>query len=824
MAKDLGNGIDLTISAGLEALATAETYTPPSRYNYTRPPFGTPQYFAWQEAVADYITEYNKDKPPELQKLHPDDFGSHDKQMHHLFPVGVVDDNFKEWVEANFDSFDINDPQWIVIAPTTIAGQKHIENTKGKFVALHSGGDRLHDRYDEYIGRVRDGLTQGASAEPTESQRTAARRLFGDTMQAIRQGIVSTDKRDVIFALNLNDSLFLERNRELLVQTLETDGLSRSAAEAKVERWISGQEPPNLTAAQRAALNTQFGNSLGSLKTNPSSIDDLRTKRGIGIVVGGDPAANDGFLIVDKDTQASFARVVSDVGGAGSAALDLTSIALLAYGVSQKEGFEDITAAELVALLRNSNVSGLIAETINDDLLLNIAFEVIASALASALGVGLLWKAYEIYQSLGALTAALEFASRHSDNAVIDNLQGLVSSVKVRLDQWFGAGETPAYQDIANLIVEEFPVAEQTLIRDAILDFAVALGVASGLPRSDLPSDTVVSALQLLENITLDLGLEFNTVVQFALMAKPALVWGDALSRSMFDIERSAETMDALDRALAGPEMFAGYSVILAPSLAFLGTADPEVWTEVLDWMAAIITTAAGSLAGGAAPDTAAHLGYITVIPASDRDNDGNSETTDVIRAAAALTRDYGAGHAGITQAMAALTQALVTRTGLLLDTMDLAAVPESAALEVVTARARQLMVLADIWGQTNRSLGQTLAKGVAGLAVALARKAQEGTVSTVGAAEALIDQAVIIAQELRALQGVDPTQDVRMIATQRPGQRGKVSMIPKITHRKSVAHLSRRSRRLVADGRKRHRGGWGGQPMAPEPQPGVCA
>ena len=54
--------------------------------------------------------------------------------------------------------------------------------------------------------------------------------------------------------------------------------------------------------------------------------------------------------------------------------------------------------------------------------------------------------------------------------------------------------------------------------------------------------------------------------------------------------------------------------------------------------------------------------------------------------------------------------------------------------------------------------------------------------------------------------------------------QRGKVSMIPKITHRKSTVPVSHRSRRLVADGRKRCRGGWGGQPMAPEPQPGVCA
>jgi hypothetical protein len=466
----------------------------------------------------------------------------------------------------------------------------------------------------------------------------------------------------------------------------------------------------------------------------------------------------------------------------GSSIIQAGAIAIYAYGVQQSGALDELNLEELdlqtmIRLLGNSSLQASVSDGVKN-IAVDMGFEVVVSGIATALGVGLLWKAYEIYESLDALTAALEFASRHSDNAAIDSLQGLVGSVKVRLDQWFGAGETPAYQDIANLIVEEFPIAEQTLIRDAILDFAVAFGVASGLPRSDLPSDTVVSALQLLENITLDLGLDFSTVVQFALMAKPALVWGDVLSRSMFDIERTAETMDALDRALAGPEMFVGYSVILAPSLAFLGTADPAVRTEVLDWMAAIITTAAGSLAGGVAPDTAAHLSYITLIPTSDRDNDGNSETTDVIRAAAALTRDYGAGHAGITQAMAALTQALVTRTSLLLDTMDLAAVPESAALEVVTARARQLMVLADIWGQTNLSLGQTLAKGVAGIAVALAGKAQEVTISTVGAAEALIDQAVIIAQELRALQGVDPTQDVRTIATAAARAAGQIGAI----------------------------------------------
>jgi hypothetical protein len=41
--------------------------------------------------------------------------------------------------------------------------------------------------------------------------------------------------------------------------------------------------------------------------------------------------------------------------------------------------------------------------------------------------------------------------------------------------------------------------------------------------------------------------------------------------------------------------------------------------------------------------------------------------------------------------------------------------------------------------------------------------------------------------------------------------------------YRKSVAPVSRRSRRFVAGGRKRCGGGWG-QPMAPEPQLGVCA
>jgi len=816
MAKDLNSESDLTLGTGPEALGTAAEYTPPSKYNFVRPPT-VAEYFAWQDAVDKYIDAYNKDKPDDLKKLHPRDFGEHNFQRHHLFPVDVAKDlDFQEWVKANFDSFDINDPQWIVIAPTTIAGQKHIEKNHKKFVAVHSGGDNIHLKYNDYLADVRRGLIKGASNNPTEDERTAARQRFASRMAVIREGIVSLDKDNVIFALNLNDAIFLERHFELLVADRQNNGLSRDAAEAKVKKWISGEEAPNPSPKVRDLLVDNYGTHLGSIEPNPTSINELRTKTALGIIVGG-------LFVSNLSAQSSFAQVVSSVGGAGSAALDVTSISLLAYGVRQSEGFKDITSPDkLIALLRKSNISGLIAESI-DDLLLEIGKELILSALASALGVGLLWKAYEIYQSLGALTAALEFASEQGDNETIDNLQSLVGSVKAKLDQWFGAGETPAYQDIANLIVEEFPVAEQTLIRDAILDFAVAFGVASGLPRNDLPSDTVVSALQLLENITLDLGLDFSTVVQFALMAKPELVWGDVLSRSMFDIERTVETMGTLDRALAGSEMFAGYSVILAPSLAFLGSADAPVRTEVLDWMAAIITTAAGSLAGGVAPDTAAHLSYISVIPTSDRDNDGNSETTDVIRAAAALTRDYGAGHAGITQAMAALTQALVTRTGLLLDTMDLDAVPESAALEVVTARARQLMVLADIWGQTNLSLGQTLAKGVAGIAVALAEKAQEVTVSTIGAAEALIDQAVILAQALRGLQGVDPTQDVRTIATAAARATGKVSMIPKITHRKTARFVRHRSRRLVADGRKRCGGGWG-QPMAPEPQREVCA
>jgi hypothetical protein len=235
MAKDLGNDIDLTLGTGPEALGTVAEYKPPSKYNFVRPPT-VAEYFAWQDVVDKYIDAYNKDKPDDLKKLHSRDFGEHGFQRHHLFPVDVAKDTkFQTWVMANFDSFDINDPQWIVIAPTTIAGQKHIENTKGKFVAVHSGAGSIHGEYNTYMAEVRSGLVKGASDTPSEAERLIAQEKFGATMNVIREGIVSADKDNVIFALNLNDAIFLERNFELLVADRQKSGLSRDAAEATVK-------------------------------------------------------------------------------------------------------------------------------------------------------------------------------------------------------------------------------------------------------------------------------------------------------------------------------------------------------------------------------------------------------------------------------------------------------------------------------------------------------------------------------------------------------------------------------------------------------------
>ncbi|WP_193778279.1 AHH domain-containing protein, partial [Pseudovibrio sp. Ad37] len=158
--------------------------------------------------------------------------------------------------------------------------------------------------------------------------------------------------------------------------------------------------------------------------------------------------------------------------GDGSAVIDAVSLALIGHGLVEMGVFSSSTSLTSMArALANSNILPKALHLV-DDIAIEIGKEAVITGVATMLGVGLLWKGYEIYESLDGLKGTLEWVGQHSDNETIAYLNETVK----KIESWFGQDGhdkpefVPEYQEVANLLTVAFEDFPQTL---ATIGFAV---------------------------------------------------------------------------------------------------------------------------------------------------------------------------------------------------------------------------------------------------------------------------------------------------------------------------------------------------------------
>ncbi|WP_244275158.1 calcium-binding protein [Pseudovibrio sp. Ad13] len=158
--------------------------------------------------------------------------------------------------------------------------------------------------------------------------------------------------------------------------------------------------------------------------------------------------------------------------GDGSAVIDAVSLALIGHGLVEMGVFSSSTSLTSMArALANSNILPKALHLV-DDIAIEIGKEAVITGVATMLGVGLLWKGYEIYESLDGLKGTLEWVGQHSDNETIAYLNETVK----KIESWFGLDGhakpefVPEYQELANLLTVAFEDFPQTL---ATIGFAV---------------------------------------------------------------------------------------------------------------------------------------------------------------------------------------------------------------------------------------------------------------------------------------------------------------------------------------------------------------
>ncbi|SDQ14427.1 calcium-binding protein [Pseudovibrio sp. Tun.PSC04-5.I4] len=227
-------------------------------------------------------------------------------------------------------------------------------------------------------------------------------------------------------------------------------------------------DPDLSETSRKSAKDALDGIAAGKGLSLDDALETLRGDRDFTNYVGPDGKAS---ILFSSSFAAGLSAKLLNLGD-GSAVVDAVSLGLFAHGLVEMGVFSSSTSlASMARALANSNILPK-ALGLLDDLAVEIGKEAAITGIATVLGVGLLWKGYEIYESLDGLKGALEFAGQHSDNETIDYLNETVKEI----EKWFGqdghsdSGFVPEYAELAGLISVAFKDFPQTL---ATIGFAV---------------------------------------------------------------------------------------------------------------------------------------------------------------------------------------------------------------------------------------------------------------------------------------------------------------------------------------------------------------
>ena len=111
--------------------------------------------------------------------------------------------------------------------------------------------------------------------------------------------------------------------------------------------------------------------------------------------------------------------------------------------------------------------------------------ELALSGVATALGIGLIWKGYEIYQSLDGLRAAIQFADDNSNSNEITAINNMITAA----EQYFASSaDYTQAQAIAGFVRDGLSQNDQQWFGHAIKAFLIREGnvQANSIDASDL--------------------------------------------------------------------------------------------------------------------------------------------------------------------------------------------------------------------------------------------------------------------------------------------------------------------------------------------------
>lgn len=247
-----------------------------------------------------------------------------------------------------------------------------------------------------------------------------ARQRIDNLKDILRSGTINTDPNKIIFRYTHHDTVFSQ----------------------------------NLSNEQKAELHQKRLESLGQIDLDSqNSIDDLITVRGSnGSFVYVFP---NGFTTFDSKLGAELFSI-SDGLGKGSVFVDALTFTLLGIGLKSSGILDDGSLGKVTDFFVNSEAFMVLGDVL-DDLAEEVATEVVLSGMAVALGVGILWKGYEVYQSYAGLRAALDFAAQHSNDGLLIDLDALLTSLESPISGWFIEGEREVTVAEENQAVSEFP-------------------------------------------------------------------------------------------------------------------------------------------------------------------------------------------------------------------------------------------------------------------------------------------------------------------------------------------------------------------------------
>lgn len=241
----------------------------------------------------------------------------------------------------------------------------------------------------------------------------------------------------------------------------EYDKLSLEARQKLVSGNIYAREAAGVLLHEMA---------YGDAKYTPGFVSNFLNGTGPKVLTFG--AGAGAFSLFSPDMAQAAVHVIGGMDK-GSALVDGLSLTLLGYAFVESGVLSDLDVSSMIRLLGNSNIASVIGDKI-DNIALDIGKEVLISSIATMLGVGLLWKGYEIYQSIDGLKAALAVAAQYGDSALIKQLNDMVIGVEATLDSWFDPAHggnrnyVPEYEQFADLLTQSFSGLSTTAGNDPL--------------------------------------------------------------------------------------------------------------------------------------------------------------------------------------------------------------------------------------------------------------------------------------------------------------------------------------------------------------------